>query len=54
MGLNFYMKGHTAKLTIDGTYLPNGTPSNQTGIGILDPDNDEDQFLLRTQFQLLI
>jgi hypothetical protein len=54
VGLNYYMKGHAAKLTIDGTWLPNGSPSNQTGIGILDPDNDEDQFMIRTQFQLLI
>lgn len=54
VGLNYYIKGHAAKLTIDGTWLPNGTPNGQDGIGILDPDNDEDQFIVRTQFQLLI
>ena len=54
IGINRYFKGHAAKLTIDGTWLPNGTPNNQDGIGILDPDSDEDQFLIRTQFQLLI
>lgn len=54
VGFNYYMKGHAAKLTIDGMWLPNGTPSNQTGIGILDPDGDDDQFVIRTQFQLLI
>ena len=54
VGLNYYIRGHAAKFTIDGTWLPNGSPANLTGIGILDPDNDEDQFMIRTQFQLLI
>ena len=53
-GLNYYMKGHAAKLTIDGTWLPSGTPNDQSGLGILDPDGDDDQFMIRTQFQLLI
>ena len=54
VGLNYYLKGHAAKFTIDGTWLPSGAPTNIEGIGILDPDGDDDQFLLRTQFQLLI
>ena len=54
VGLNYYIKGHAAKITIDGTWLPSGSPANLTGIGVLDPDNDEDQFMIRTQFQLLI
>jgi hypothetical protein len=54
LGLNYYIKGHAAKLTIDGTWLPNGAPNNQDGIGVLDPDGDDDQFMIRTQFQLLI
>ena len=54
VGLNYYIKGHAAKLTIDGSWLPNGTPNNQEGIGYIDPDGDDDQFVIRTQFQLLI
>jgi hypothetical protein len=58
VGLNYYMKGkaggHAAKFTIDGTWLPNGAPADLNGIGILDPDGDDDQFVIRTQFQLLI
>jgi hypothetical protein len=54
VGLNWYMKGHAAKFTIDGTFLPEGSPANDPGIGILDPDGDESQFVLRSQFQLLL
>lgn len=53
-GVNYYMSGHAAKLTMDVVYLPNGVPSNETGIGQLDPDADDDQFVLRGQFQLLL
>jgi hypothetical protein len=53
VGMNYYIKGHAAKFTIDGSWLPNGSPSAQDGIGILQ-SGDDDQFLLRTQFQLLI
>jgi hypothetical protein len=53
-GANYYIKGHSAKFTFDLTYLPNGTPSNQSQIGALDPDADEDQFIFRGQFQLLL
>ena len=54
LGLNYYIKGHAAKFSIDGTWLPNGAPNEQTGIGVLDPDGDDTQFMIRTQFQLLI
>jgi hypothetical protein len=54
VGLNYYLKGHAAKFTIDGTWLPSGAPQNLDGIGILDPDGDQDQFVIRTQFQLVI
>ena len=43
---------HNAKLTLDFVYLPEGAPSNQTGLGIL--GSDEDQFVIRGQFQLQI
>lgn len=54
IGLNWFFKGHAAKFTIDGTWLPSGSPANETGIGIIDPDGDDDQFMIRSQFQLLL
>jgi hypothetical protein len=53
-GVNYYVKGHAAKLTLDLTYLPDGSPSNQPQIGILDPDGGEEQVVVRGQFQLLL
>ena len=53
-GVNYYVHGHAAKFTLDLTYLPNGVPSDQNQIGELDPDADDDQFVLRAQFQLLL
>ncbi|MGB7159217.1 MAG: porin [Tepidisphaeraceae bacterium] len=43
---------HRAKFTVDVVYLPDGAPSNQTGLGVF--GSDEDQFVLRGQFQLQI
>ena len=54
VGLNWYMKGHAAKFTVDFNYLPSGVPNDQNGIGYLDPDADESQFSVRSQFQLLL
>ena len=54
VGLNYYLRGHAAKFTIDASYLPNGTPRDVPDIGLIDPDGDEDQYMLRTQFQLLL
>jgi hypothetical protein len=51
-GVNYYFKGHSAKVTIDVGYLPEGSPTNETGIGVL--QGSEDQFYVRGQFQLLI
>jgi hypothetical protein len=53
-GLNWYLKTHSAKLTVDATWLPNGVPSNQPQIGELDPDGDDNQILFRGQFQLML
>ena len=53
-GVNYYFGGHAAKLTVDAVWLPDGTPGNETGIGQLDPDADEEQFVVRGQFQLLL
>ena len=36
--MNYYLNGHAAKFTLDVTYLPNGVPRDQDGIGVLDPD----------------
>jgi hypothetical protein len=54
LGANYYLHGHAAKFTIDGTWLPNGSPVNADGAGILAQPNTKDQFLLRAQFQLLL
>lgn len=55
VGVNHYLNGHAAKLTLDGVWLPNGAPSGDfSGAGLLDPDGDEQQFAIRAQFQLLL
>ena len=53
-GVNYFFRGHNAKITVDATWLPNGSPENHPGIGILGQANDESQFIFRTQFQLMI
>jgi len=52
VGANYYFAGHAAKCTVDVVYLPDGSPSEQTGIGIL--GGTETQIAIRGQFQLLI
>ena len=54
LGVNYYLHGHAAKLTVDGTWLPNGTPVANDGGGILAEPNGRSEFLLRAQFQLLL
>ena len=59
VGVNYYLgtngsAGHRAKFTVDLTYLPNGAPKAVSGLGILDSNGGEDEWLLRTQFQLLL
>ena len=53
VGANYYLKGHSAKVTVDIGWLPNGSPANFDGIGVLANDGDN-QFYLRGQFQLAI
>jgi hypothetical protein len=53
-GVNYFISGHAAKITVDATYLPNGVPADQNGIGELDPDADDSQIVVRGQFQLLL
>jgi hypothetical protein len=52
VGVNRYFRGHSAKFTIDASYLPDGSPNNEAGIGVL--ASDEEQFVVRGQFQLLL
>lgn len=52
VGVNHYFHGHAAKFTLDVSYLPNGSPQDATGIGVL--ASDEDEIVLRGQFQLLL
>ncbi len=59
VGVNYYLgangsAGHRAKITVDLTYLPGGAPKANTGIGVLDSNHGEPEWILRGQFQLLI
>lgn len=51
LGVNYFMAGHNAKITVDGTYLPNGAPG-LSGLGFVAGEDDE--FVLRGQFQLAL
>ncbi len=52
-GVNYYLSKHSAKFTIDLTYLPTGAGGGDSGIGYVD-SGDDDQIVLRSQFQLVI
>jgi hypothetical protein len=52
VGMNYFWRGHAAKMTLDVTWLFNGSPDDVTGIGVL--ASDDDQFVIRGQFQLLL
>ncbi|HYE18843.1 MAG TPA: porin [Tepidisphaeraceae bacterium] len=53
VGANYYLKGHSAKVTVDVGWLPSGSPAIYDGIGVLANDGDT-QFYIRGQFQLAI
>lgn len=53
LGVNYYFYGHQAKVTVDGTYLPTGTPVSDGGADIL-KNNGHSEYVLRAQFQLLL
>ena len=53
-GLNYFVDQHNAKITLDAVWLPSGAPENHTNIGVLGQTNDDSQFILRAQFQLLL
>jgi len=51
-GVNYYMQGHNAKVTVDLNWLPNGAPAGVSNIGY--GGTDDDEFTLRGQFQLCL
>lgn len=51
-GVNKYFVGHNAKFTLDVGYLPNGSFTGASGLGVT--NNDEDQIVFRTQFQIVL
>jgi hypothetical protein len=52
-GMNYYFSGdHSAKFTLDVTYLPEGSPSDALGADILAAEGNE--VVVRGQFQLLL
>jgi len=52
-GVSYYLYGHNAKFTLDATYLPNGSPINDDGTGVL-LNNNHNEIVGRAQFQLLL
>jgi hypothetical protein len=53
VGVNYYVHKHNLKITVDGTWLPNGSPSNQDAIGVLS-NNGDNEFLIRGQLQFFL
>ncbi len=51
IGANYYLFGQQAKITVDGTWLPDGCPTDVPYLDILQ-DNSHNEFLLRAQFQV--
>jgi hypothetical protein len=53
VGTNYYLHGDAARFQVDLSYLPNGSPVSDTGLGILQNDG-QNEFVFRAQFQLLL
>lgn len=63
VGVNYFFRKHNAKLTADVVYLFEGESLDEvgdinggelsSGLGLTSKDNDEDEFAVRVQFQLL-
>jgi hypothetical protein len=53
LGLNYYLAGHRAKITVDLTWLPRGAPFPLLNMDALGGSGD-DEIILKGQFQLLI
>lgn len=53
IGVNYYFYGQNLKLTTDFSYLPNGSPVDDNGSGVLVNDNHGEE-MIRVQAQLAI
>jgi hypothetical protein len=53
-GANYYFAGHRAKFTVQGTYLPNGIPIDDTPNDVLANPDKRGEFVGEVQFQLLL
>ena len=53
VGANYYLFGQQAKVTVDGSWLPNGSPTDVSYLDILQ-DNSHNEFVFRAQFQLAL
>ncbi len=53
LGANYYIHKQNAKVTLDATWLPVGSPVDSDALGIL-KDNGHNEFVLRLQFQIWI
>ena len=53
LGTSYYFYDHNAKVQGDLSYLPNGSPVNDTGSGVLQ-DQGHSELIFRVQFQLLL
>jgi len=53
LGANYYLFGQQAKFTVDGSWLPNGSPTDVNYLDILQ-DNAHNEWVVRMQFQLAL
>ncbi len=53
LGANYYLYGQKAKITVDGSWLPDGAPTDSDALGVL-KDSGPYEFTLRAQLQLSI
>ena len=53
LGANYYLYHQNLKITLDGSWLPNGSPGDVDALGIL-KDSGHNEAILRLQFQLAI
>jgi Phosphate-selective porin O and P len=53
VGANYYLYKQHVKFTVDGSWLPDGAPTDEDALGILE-DSGHNEFVLRAQFQLAI
>jgi hypothetical protein len=53
IGANYYIDGQNVKFTLDGSWLPNGAPTDSDALGIL-KDSGHNEFVIRGQFQVAI